>query len=931
MKKELHLLLLLTTLTQILPAQILTGTITDQFTSETLIGASVVNTADNNGTVTDFDGYYELDLTGATFPVTIEFSYIGYETEKRVISDCSKPYNLFLVAHNEVLDEVVVSVGRFEQKLTEVTVSMQVVKPEVITNAAPTDLSSTLQNLPGVDVVDKQPSIRGGAGWTYGVGSRCLVMMDGQSMLNPMTGEINWNNIPLENVAQVEVIKGASSVLYGSSALNGIINVRTQRPGQTPETKASVYVGIYDNYKKYTYTGTRLPIYIGAEASHSRRAGNFDISASISGFRDEGYRVQSFNRRLRFGGSLTYHQPLEDKEQYMSYGFNMNYIGSEFGDFFVWHSPKDPIHPSPLTNMGRAEHNFNIDPFFNYDNSRNGTSHKVRGRFYVGAGNLTQPTEKKDIVSLGKDIYKGLNTEALTSVYNDFNAQMAAGSTWQDAILATLLSNEYTGTAFTDLVSNVMPLLSGVDDWSTVNWQTIANQGIDFVNKLWPGATVAQANDLVALGMNTIMLDNKETIPEMDYNYNLDYQFAKSWNSNIRLTTGVNWNRVHNVTTITGTHTSDAVAAYIQYDQRIANKLSLSAGARIEYYRIDNNYKAASRWGAPVYPVFRAGLNWEIYKAGFLRASFGEGYRTPTITEMFARKDIGGGVGVYPNHEIKPESGYSAELGYMQLYKFGPVSGSIDVAGFYTQYKDMIEYQFGMFAKEGDEWIYVNSMNDAISMIRSLVEGSSDAMPGIGAQSVNVSNARVYGVEVSTNGKVDIKKDMTLTYMLGYTFTEPEDMDYKKRNEQEAAYTDPMQMKYKSNDSKYLKYRNKHSFKASIDYSYKWFSIGTNLSYRSKLLAVDYFLVDERDKDTQGLMDYVRSFLFGYEDGESLKTYWQANNKDVFTMDVHMAARFKEYVELQFQINNLLNTEYSYRPMALAAPRTFVCRLNVKF
>ena len=912
-------------------AQILKGTITDQFTGETLIGATIENTADHSGTVTDLDGNYELDLSKATFPVTLTFSYMGYETETRVVTDASKPLSLFLVAHNEVLDEVVVSAGRFEQRLTDVTVSMQVVKPEVITNAAPTDLSASLQNIPGVDVVDKQPSIRGGAGWTYGVGSRCLVMMDGQSMLNPMTGEINWNNIPLENVAQVEVMKGASSVLYGSSALNGIINVRTKRPGTTPETKASVYVGVYDNYKRYTYTGTRLPIYIGAEASHSRRAGNFDITASVSGFRDEGYRVQSYNRRLRFGGSLTYHQPMKDKDKYMSYGFNTNYIGSEFGDFFVWRSPKDPINPSPLTNMGRAEHNFNIDPFFNYDNNRNGISHKVRTRFYVGAGNLTQPTESKDLVTLGKELYSSLNMDAVSGVVTGIQDALNSGESLTDAVLGTLINDPNTGTAFMDFYSAVSPLLvEGFSDWASVNWQSLAQSGITFAQTLWPGATVSQANDLVALGMNTL-LDKEKTTPEMDYNYNIDYQFAKKWRENLRLTAGVNWNRVHNVTTITGTHTSDAVAAYVQYDHRIAQKLSLSAGARIEYYRIDDNYKAASRWGAPVYPVFRAGLNWEIYKAGFLRASFGEGYRTPTITEMFARKDIGGGIGVYPNHDIKPESGYSAELGYMQLYKFGPISGTIDVAGFYTQYRNMIEYQFGMFTKQDGEWIYVNSMTDAISMIRSIVDGSSNEMPGIGAQSVNVSNARVYGVEISTQGKVDLGTDMGLTYMLGYTFTQPEDMDYKERNEVEATYTDPMNMKYKSNDSKYLKYRNKHSFKANIDYTVKWFSVGVNMNYRSKLLAVDYFLVDEREKEQQELMDYVRAFVFGYEDGESLRSYWVNNNKDVFTMDLHASARFKEHVELQFQINNLLNTEYSYRPMALAAPRTFVCRLNINF
>ena len=112
---------------------------------------------------------------------------------------------------------------------------MDVVKAGDIARQAPTDISSTLRTLPGVDIVDKQPSIRGGSGWTYGMGARSQILVDGMSTLNPKTGEINWNTVPLENIEQIEVIKGASSVLYGSSALNGIINIRHRTSGVSSE------------------------------------------------------------------------------------------------------------------------------------------------------------------------------------------------------------------------------------------------------------------------------------------------------------------------------------------------------------------------------------------------------------------------------------------------------------------------------------------------------------------------------------------------------------------------------------------------------------------------------------------------------------------------------------------------------------------------
>jgi outer membrane receptor protein involved in Fe transport len=894
-----------------------TGVVTELETREPMVGVAIVDI--NNpgvGTVTDIDGNYTITVNTKK-PTKLSYSFMGYETETRIITSMTTKMNIAMSTHNKLLDEVVITAGMYEQKQTDVTVSMAVLKPEALRTQAPTDLSASLQTLPGVDIVDKQPNIRGGGGWTYSVGSRCQVLMDGMSILNPKTGEINWNNVPLENVGQVEVIKGASSVLYGSSALNGVINVRTQRPNEKPQTKISGYVGVYDNFKNYSYTGARLPLYYGAEASHTRRVGNFDMSAAISGFKDEGYREQSFNDRVRLSGSMTYHHPMKSKEKYMSMGANVNYVANQYGDFFIWRSPKDPIHPSPLTNMGRKEHNFNIDPFWNYDDTEKGISHKIRARFYLTSDNLTTPTAGKSLEDIAKWGVSSFDLDKISGYINQIQGYTDEGMTTKDALILT----------FQDVAIPAM----------NEDWLGAVTNGIDLVkNGFGYTGTVAEMQDALAYAMG-LLADNSPTRPELTYNGYLDYQFSKAWQSGVRLTTGVNWNHITNTANITGTHHTDNLAAYLQYDHRIADRLSLSAGMRLEYYRMDDHYKEANiqigKWLCPIRPVFRAGLNWEIYRAGFLRASFGQGYRNPSITEKFARKDIGG-VGVYPNHDIKPESGFNAELGYQQLYKFGPLSGSLDIAAFYTEYRDMIEYQFGLF--RNSDYSMINSIYDVIdeaeNMINSIKETKSlsNAGIGIGAQFVNVSHARIYGVEVSTMGRVDLsKKHMGLNYSIGYTFMEPEDLDNSRRIEEEKTYTDPLKMKNKSNDSKYLKYRNKHSFKATLDYNYKWFSVGLNMAYKSKILAVDYLMVDEREKESEDLMDYARKFVFGYEDGMSLHDYWMEHNTGVFTMDLRAAVRFKEKMEVQFLINNLLNTEYSYRPMALAAPRTFVCRLNL--
>ena len=209
--------------------------------------------------------------------------------------------------------------------------------------------------MPGVDINDKQPSIRGGNGWTYGVGSRSLVLVDGMSALSSGNGAINWNIVPLENIEQVEVMKGASSVLYGSSALNG----GDQHPHETAGTHADhkcAYVGVYDHPVHDEYEG--------ADVSHARRIGNFDVSGGLNLFSDDGYRDQGYNRRLRLGGNMTYHHPMKEGKL-LNYGFNFNYLADKYADF-IWRSPVEVYQPSSIANMGRKGNTFLYRPVLQF-------------------------------------------------------------------------------------------------------------------------------------------------------------------------------------------------------------------------------------------------------------------------------------------------------------------------------------------------------------------------------------------------------------------------------------------------------------------------------------------------------------------------------------------------------------------------------------
>ena len=143
----------------------------------------------------------------------------------------------------------------------------------------------------------------------------------------------------------------------------------------------------------------------------------------------------------------------------------------------------------------------------------------------------------------------------------------------------------------------------------------------------------------------------------------------------------------------------------------------------------------------------------------------------------------------------------------------------------------MVEFQFGLF--NNADLSMINSVTDAIQMLKN---GKGF---GIGAQFHNVSKAQIYGMEISTNGMYTCNNYAKLLYILGFGYTEPSDADFKKRNALVNTYTDPLQMKEKSNTSKYLKYRPKHSFKTTVDFQWKRINVGANVAWKSKILAVD--------------------------------------------------------------------------------------------
>lgn len=354
---------------------------------EVLPGVTVA-TATGIGTATNEKGEYVLELPSGSHSIT--FSLIGFEKKTitvEVSGENFSEYNITLSEIAQSLNVVVVSAGRFEQKLEDITVSMEVLKPALIEARNTVQLDEVMDQVPGVNVVDGQANIRGGSGWSYGAGSRVQVLVDDLPQLTGDAGDAKWNFIPVENLEQVEVVKGASSVQFGSSALNGVINVRTAYPRDTAITKVTIFTAVYDKarlelndtvYDLDSWMGGRHRN-AGMNFFHSQKVGQLDLVFGGNMFYDEGYRQGENEQRARVNFNTRYRFK---KVNGLSAGVNFNTMQTGGTLFFLWKNDTSGAYvPASNTLSDYNTYRTNIDPYITYV-TPNGTTHKLRTRWF---------------------------------------------------------------------------------------------------------------------------------------------------------------------------------------------------------------------------------------------------------------------------------------------------------------------------------------------------------------------------------------------------------------------------------------------------------------------------------------------------------------------------------------------------------------------
>jgi iron complex outermembrane receptor protein len=234
------------------------GHIKDESSGEALIRVNVIISGTTIGAATDLDGNYTIEnVPAGTY--TLVFSLIGYQSITEdgvvVIADQTVRLNVELSTSAVELGNVTVyAASRRNEKITEAPSAITVIGMEEIrlkSNSG--NVAKLLETQPGVDLVqsgvdDFNLNTRG---FNSSVTRRVLVLMDGRDLGAAFLGQQEWGAIsyPLEDMGNVEFVRGPGSALFGTNAFNGVLNINTLSPQQALGTKVNLSGGELDMFR----------------------------------------------------------------------------------------------------------------------------------------------------------------------------------------------------------------------------------------------------------------------------------------------------------------------------------------------------------------------------------------------------------------------------------------------------------------------------------------------------------------------------------------------------------------------------------------------------------------------------------------------------------------------------------------------------------
>jgi outer membrane receptor for ferrienterochelin and colicins len=213
--------------------------------SSSMAGATILVKGTTIGTVADKDGIYRIPQIKPGHYI-FRISLIGYETLERPVEIGNKSNIADFILHGSDinLNEVVITGTRSEKTLKNVPVITQVINASQMMKLGITTVTGALQTMvPGLEV--SQFGTRASITMQGMDAKYVLFLVDGERIAGEVNGDIDYSMLNLENIDRIEIIKGASSSLYGSNAIGGVINIITKQNTEPFDAK------IYSRFSAY--------------------------------------------------------------------------------------------------------------------------------------------------------------------------------------------------------------------------------------------------------------------------------------------------------------------------------------------------------------------------------------------------------------------------------------------------------------------------------------------------------------------------------------------------------------------------------------------------------------------------------------------------------------------------------------------------------
>jgi iron complex outermembrane recepter protein len=174
-------------------------------------------------------------------------AFIEPVEDQRKIFEQLKSLSLEELSEVEIFNPESGLATRKIQKLTETAAALFVITQEDIRRAGITHLAEALRMVPGMQVArwDTHQWAISARGFNEQWASKLLVMIDGRTVYSPMRSEVNWDtqDVLMEDVERIEVIRGPGASLWGANAVNGVINIITKPTQSTQGNLVSTYFG----------------------------------------------------------------------------------------------------------------------------------------------------------------------------------------------------------------------------------------------------------------------------------------------------------------------------------------------------------------------------------------------------------------------------------------------------------------------------------------------------------------------------------------------------------------------------------------------------------------------------------------------------------------------------------------------------------------